>query len=713
MSNEQVALGSFLPALCSGAAAVALVSGLLLGATGWSFGASEAGGGDPAALRAAGEEAARALHAKHDAAGADEAARIDRGVAQVLRYWSAADGDPAQLRAFLESEFIPRGDLYDQTFDRLEFALERVGGYLTSMERDLRRGVDLDIGPILPVDHILAAYSPRAHVAEDLFDNRLAFVALLNFPLTTLDERLSGGASWSRRQWAETRLAQRFSSRVPAPVNQRIAEAFAAADTYISGYNIFMHHLLDDAGNRPFPEGLRLITHWGLRDELKARYADPDGLPRQKMIQKVMERIVRQEIPAAVVDNPLLDWNPYSNAVTVSAVKDAPAPPGRSAEPSSDREADTRYRTWLDVFEAVRQEDPYHPDNPTFIDRRFNVDREIPEKQVETLFESLLAAPVGPRVARLIESRLGRPLEPFDIWYVGFRPRGRYAEAELDARTRERYPTPEAYAADMPRMFRELGFTPDQARFLAEHITVDPSRGAGHALGATRRDDNAHLRTRVAPDGMDYKGYNIAVHEMGHNVEQVFSVTSIDHTLLQGVPNTAFTEALAFVFQSRDLALLGLSGPDADAARFEALEAFWAAREIAGVALVDMAAWRWLYAHPGATPAAFREAVVSIARDVWNRHYAGIFGVKDVPILAVYSHMIDAGLYLPDYPLGHLIAFQIESHFRGTPALGPEFERICKLGSITPDVWMRQAVGNPLSAQPLLDAAAQALESIE
>ena len=41
--------------------------------------------------------------------------------------------------------------------------------------------------------------------------------------------------------------------------------------------------------------------------------------------------------------------------------------------------------------------------------------------------------------------------------------------------------------------------------------------------------------------------------------------------------------------------------------------------------------------------------------------------------------------------------------------MGAEFERICQLGSITPDAWMRQAVGAPLSAEPLLDAAQRAL----
>jgi hypothetical protein len=212
---------------------------------------------------------------------------------------------------------------------------------------------------------------------------------------------------------------------------------------------------------------------------------------------------------------------------------------------------------------------------------------------------------------------------------------------------------------------------------------------------------------------MDYKGYNIAVHEMGHNVEQIFSMHTIDHTLLQGVPNTAFTEALAFVFQARDRRLLGLGGADPAADHLRALDVFWGTREIAGVALVDIAAWRWLEAHPEATPAQFREAVVGIARDVWNRHFAPVFGVRDVALLGIYSHMVDSGLYTPDYPLGRLIAFQIEQHFETLPGpMGPEFERISRLGNLTPDAWMRRAVGAPISAEPLLQATGRALDTL-
>jgi len=694
-------------------AATAAAAATLTAALSASAGAATPPAAAPSPIPA--DAVAAAEHALLSAHGEAEGERIRRGAAQVARYWRLEDGDAEAYRAFVTAEFVPRGADLDALFARFEFALERTDGYFTSLRRDLRRATDLDLGPLLPLDRRLAGWSPSAHVADDLFATQIAFVALLNFPLTSLEERLAHGMAWSRREWAETRLAGRFAERVPAAVNQGATAALAAADTYISEYNVWMHHLLAADGGRPFPPGLRLISHWGLRDELKARYADPDGLERQRMIATVFDRIVRQEIPAAVVDEPRLDWAPATGAVAASPAVDfePPAGAGPAPEPSAAREPDERYAHWRAVYRALREADPYSPENPTFVDRRFNDDREIPEAEVRALFEAVLDSPLGARVAALIAARLGRPLEPFDIWYVGFRPRGAFSEEELDAATRERYPTADAFAADLPRILGELGFPPERARFLAERIVVEPSRGAGHAMGAARRDDRAHLRTRVGAGGMDYKGYNIAVHELGHNVEQVFSVTAIDHTLLQGVPNTAFTEALAFVFQGRDLELLGLAGGDPDAEHWKALDTFWATREIAGVALVDMAVWRWLYDHPEATPAELRAAVVAIAHEVWNRWYAPIFGVRDVPLLAVYSHMIDGAMYTPDYPLGHLIAFQVEEHFRTADApLGVEFERVALLGRLTPDAWMRRAVGAPLSAAPLLAATERALGAV-
>jgi hypothetical protein len=535
-------------------------------------------------------------------------------------------------------------------------------------------------------------------------------VALLNFPLTTLAERMEQGPRYTRRQWAEARLTGRFNRRVPGEVRQESTRAGAAADLYIAEYNVWMHHLVDEQGRRPFPKGMRLISHWNLRDELKSRYADPEGTAKQRMIVKLMERIVTQTIPAAVIDNPRVDWNPFTNEVKAAPAEEVEADaPQRAVVLEGKREEDVRYAKLLAQFQAARREDPYVPVAPTAIARSFELGRELPETRVKALLEQVLASPLVPRVAKVIEQRLGRKLEPQDLWYAGFKASGKQSEAELDTLTRQRYPTAEAFAKDLPRILQGLGFSKEKAAFLSAHIRVDPSRGAGHAMQSMRRGDFPRLRTRVGPQGMDYKGYNIAVHELGHNVEQVFSLYNVDHTLLAGVPNNAFTEALAFVFQARDLELLGQAKPDAASERERVLSDFWQTWEIAGVALVDIAVWHWLYEHPEATPAQLREAVVRISQETWDRYYAPVLGGKGTPLLGIYSHMISYPLYLTDYPLGHLIAFQIEEHLKKSGNLGAEFERMASQGALTPDVWMTNATGAPVSAEPLLRATEGAL----
>jgi hypothetical protein len=317
-----------------------------------------------------------------------------------------------------------------------------------------------------------------------------------------------------------------------------------------------------------------------------------------------------------------------------------------------------------------------------------------------------------PQAAKLIASRLGRPLEPFDIWYSGFRPGSQYTEAQLDEIVAKKYPTPEAYQKDIPNLLMKLGFSRERAQYVAGNIVVDPARGSGHAMGAEMRSEKAHLRTRVEKAGMNYKGFNIAVHEMGHNVEQTFSLNQVDHTLLKSVPNTAFTEALAFVFQARDLELLGLPAPDAKGEAMKTLSDFWMTYEIAGVALIDMSVWHWMYDHPQASAKQLNQATVQISKDIWNRYYAPVFHQKDVVLLGVYSHMIDSFLYLPDYPIGHLIAHQIEEQMKKAGNIGAEFERMAKMGDVTPDLWMENATGRPVGAEALLEATQQALKTV-
>jgi hypothetical protein len=413
-----------------------------------------------------------------------------------------------------------------------------------------------------------------------------------------------------------------------------------------------------------------------------------------------------------VINNPAVDWNPYTNEVTPAAVQDSDSP-AATKKISAAREPDTRYAELQKTFFASKKADPYSPTAPTLIARRFDEDREIPETRVKSMLEQVLTSPLVPQVAKLIEARLGRPLEPFDIWYNGFRPGSQYTEQQLDEMVAKKYPTAEAYQKDIPNLLMKLGFSPERAQYVAANIVVDPARGSGHAMGAEMRAEKAHLRTRVEKSGMNYKAFNIAVHEMGHNVEQTFSLNVVDHTLLKGVPNTAFTEALAFVFQGHDLELLGLPAPDAKSQAEKTLNDFWATYEISGVALVDMAVWHWMYDHPQATPRQLNDATVQISKDIWNRYCAPVFHKKDVVLLGIYSHMIDAFLYLPDYPIGHMIAHQIEEQMKKAGSIGPEFERMAKMGDVTPDLWMEQATGRPVGPEALLEATQKALTTVQ
>lgn len=646
--------------------------------------------------------------------GENQRDRIVRGLKQVADFWRSEDGDALAYEEFVGSNFSGDQSKLDVMFNRYQYLLEKLNGHMQEIGREFRTQVDLDFGPVENYDEIFAGYDVSAHTADDFFQNKLAFIVLLNFPLTTLEQRLAEGEKWTRRQWAEARLAQMFSKRIPAEVNLEVAKISSDADRYISDYNIWMHHLLDSKGERLFPPKLRLLSHWNLRDELKANYADEkNGLVKQKMIQQVMERIVTQTIPAVAVNNPNVDWNPFTNDVKLTGVKDFDQPVQSDLKISNSPEPDTRYATLLSTFKASQKIDVYSPTAPTLITRRFDENREIPELRVKAMFEQVLTSPLVEKVAKIIQKRLGRPLEPFDIWYNGFRQRSTYSEAQLDEIVSKKYPTPEAYKNDIPNMLLKLGFSQERAKYLADRIEVDPARGSGHAMGAGMKGEKAHLRTRVAAGGMNYKGFNIAVHEMGHNVEQIFSLDNIDNWCLQGVPNTAFTEAIAYTFQDNDLKLLDLAAPTSENVSFKVLNDFWQTYEIAGVSLVDMTVWHWMYDHPNSSPSELKEAVIKISKQIWNQYYAPVFKKKDVLLLGIYSHMIDSYMYLPDYTIGHLIAFQIEEQVKKVGNIGSEVERMALIGRIAPDLWMKKATGLFVGPESLIIATEKALKEIK
>ncbi len=632
--------------------------------------------------------------------GEAEAFRIEKGVAQVASLWEEKDGKPEDFTRFCKQSFVKQGGGLDTLFNKLSRNFEIVWGNFLKMNIELMVPLHLDQGEITPIDEKFGSFNPSAHLTEDLFQNQVAFITALNFPFYNLAGKAEKGSSWSPKQWSEARMGDVFISRVPADLQQKSSDATTAADTYISEYNICMDKLVDEKGSSLFPQDLKLITHWGLRDELKSNYNGSDGLKKQEMIYAVMKRIIDQTIPSQVINSPRYTWDPVANKIKAG-----------DKEETIQSEPDTRYAMLLNNFRAMQAIDAYSPQYPTFIQRKFDGEMEISQEEVEKLFTNFVSSPQVKDVAAIIQKRIGRELRPFDIWYNGFKAQSGITEEELDKKIRSLYPSPAQFQADLPNIMKKLGFSNEDASFITSKIQVDPSRGAGHAQGAAMRSEKARLRTRIAGNGMNYKGYNIAVHEFGHNVEQTITLHNVYDYMLNGVPNTAFTEALAFIFQKRDLELLGMKETNTDKETMMTLDHFWACYEIMGVSLVDMNVWKWLYAHPDATPAQLKEAVMTISKEVWNKYYADVLGSKDETILAVYSHMIDAPLYLSAYPIGHLIDFQIEKYLMGKN-FATEVKRIYSFGRVTPQVWMKNAVGEELSEKPLLEATSKAVTSI-
>lgn len=641
-----------------------------------------------------------------------DVALITRGVEQVATLWQENDGSEADFQDLVSRSYAGTCEERIVLYNRLTHIIEQCSQSADMLNNTLQEPTTLmGKGEPTSVDWIISGYSPMAHFAEDMFANKIAHICVLNFPHYSLEEKNTLGKDWTRQEWAYARLGDVFTDRVPGKVMAAYSQALSQAENYIAGYNIMMHCLRNEQGEQLWQEPMALLSHWNLRDELKSNYVAGDeamrrlGKEKQELIYQVMLRIIRQEIPNCVINNDQLLWCPTTNIVSGN--------PNSNIKLKVDvsREPDTRYQQIINIFHALQSIDTYRPDAPSHVLRTFNEDLQIPFEEIEALFTQLIQSDEVKQVAAIIRERLGRDLRPYDIWYDGFKSRSNISEDVLTAETQMRYPDAKAFEKDIPRMLKDLGFAPEKAKEVASHIVVESARGSGHARPCVGREQPARLRTRVGVKGMDYKGYNIAVHEFGHNVEEVISLYDMDYYTLAGIPNTGFTEASAFLFQERDLQLLHKNLQTSQNTE-QIFDLIWGMYEIMGVSLVDMRMWQWLYANQKATTAELREAVIAIASEVWNEYYAPVLGEKDSPLLAIYSHMVGYALYLPAYPIGNLVQYQLEEHLAQCTTQAEwakEYTRIYQQGCLTPDAWMRGAVGKPMSVEPILTAVREAL----
>ena len=343
-----------------------------------------------------------------------------------------------------------------------------------------------------------------------------------------------------------------------------------------------------------------------------------------------MERIVDQTIPAAVDRQPArrLESVHERGDAAPPAIEVDDAPRRRRRRDSDAREPDVRYAQLLDIFRAARQADPYSPDAPDAASTAGSTsEREMPEARVDELLERRPDVAAGAAGSpTLIEQRLGRPLEPHDLWYTGFSRARSSPRRELDARPASATRPPRRSRRTCRASCTELGLL---AR--AGALPRRPHRGRSRARRRPRASAPraaatiAHLRTRVDADGMDYKGYNIAVHELGHNVEQVFSLYDMDHTLLRACPTTRSPRRWRSCSRHGPGAARPGRRRDAESERLRRAQRLLGdlrdrrrgAGRHRGVALDVRAPRR------DARPSCARRSSAS-PRDVWNRYYAPV-----------------------------------------------------------------------------------------
>ena len=649
----------------------------------------------PFSLSDAAVRATTALVTKH---GQAYRAAIEAGVGRVAARWSEKDGDANAFEEFCARHFVADSGERTRLLARLERALEQIDGHLYEMRRTLRRHHDLRGDEFPGVDDILAQFDPSPDLSEQLYKQKIAHLCLLNFARPTLATMLKDGPSWDDSGWASARVALNFGPRIPVELADRARRTSFESGKFVSHFHVPVGGMVDANGKRWFEADRKLIAHWLVREEIKAGYGDPDGLAKQRALSWVMARHIDGTIPKRVMSGEeKRDWNPEKNTV-------AGGDPGELLGLE-------RYEHWIANFRMAREFDPLFPDEPTAIARKFALEREMPEADVEKLMTDLLDAPVRKDLAAFMSRKLGRALEPFDIYFedvVEAKP-----ATEMNAAVRKRFANVKELEAKLPEVLRELGFRGPDADFLGSRIKVEVCKGAGHAMRPYLEGYGAWLRTSSLDAELGWDGFDTAMHELGHNLEQLCSTYFVSRPALRGVPNTACTEAFAFLYQSLAKRVLGLEDA-AEAERQFAVDSvatMLSACQIAGPSLLELRAWRWLYANPAATPATLREEVLRIAQDLWTRFYERDFGKDSYRILAAYQHMIAHPLYLPDYTLGHMMSHQIRSYMRGKDLAG-ETKRITSLGCLTPDLWMRQAVGSPVSAEPLARDAAAGLRHL-
>ena len=630
--------------------------------------------------------------------GEKEADQIRAGVERVARRWTASDGTGDEFARFCRELYVANPAERKRLLARLETVLTATHGHLYEISRTAGQWTEFAGDQLPGVDELLAAFDPAPDLAQQLYSQRIAFLVLLHFEPPTLEAMQRDGRGWSTDQWVAARLTRGLPPRIPGDVQTAVRRTHIAAKNWIYSLHFKVGALVDAEGKRLYDAGTTLLPHWKVRDESIQAYGTQDALARQRALMWCMRRCIDGTLPKVLLErDPDGPWDPQANTIGGEQVRETLGL--------------IRYEHWLELFHAEQLLDPYYPEHPTALARSWKLDREIPPQRAEQILVDLLAAPVRARLYAFLRDRVGRPLEPHDVYLST--PFERAPAEELDAAVARRFKGLDEFERQLPTILREVGFGDADADWLAARIRVERSRDAGHSTPPGLPEYGPWLTTSLQRGRFNFAAYGTATHELGHAVEQAFSIARPPRPALKGVPGSCAVEAVANVFCDARFRLVGakLSTEDIEPLDQMTIESMLAGCQMAGPALLELRAWQWLYDHPDATAEQLRDAVLRIAADIWSEFFRPYFGPDPYYLPAAYQHMIGYPLYLANYVLSDIALQQMRAYVLGKD-VASELKRWYAIGRLTPDVWMERAVGAPLSVEPFLRKTGQVLAQL-
>ena len=180
--------------------------------------------------------------------------RLKRCLQQTVSAWTDEDGTEEELREFCIKNYITDKDKLGALVKKAESSFDAVDGYMIEMYRTILVPLHLDEGEVTNANIIFGDFNPMAHLQEDFFSSKIAFLILLNFPVYSLDEKNTLGVDWSDDDWAKAMLADKFADRVPADVLRKSSLPSSRAGIYIADYNICMDKIVCGSDTGLFPK---------------------------------------------------------------------------------------------------------------------------------------------------------------------------------------------------------------------------------------------------------------------------------------------------------------------------------------------------------------------------------------------------------------------------------------------------------------------------